>query len=149
MKRYAVSDEQKDPIIDDGQAYFVPNGPYLEMVKKYKGQAPVCHLFTNTCDHGSYCLQMSTCTGLAALDHADTKFSNGYAATGVGACIDGRHEFMLANGVGDLQKGERYVQSIALRILMLIVLLGSSIWTSLTCTHDNMRAGSGSLRCTI
>ena len=51
---------------------------------------------------------MSTCTGLAALDHADTKFSIGYAATGIGACIDGRHEFMLPNGVGDLQKGERY-----------------------------------------
>ena len=52
---------------------------------------------------------MSTCTGLAALDHADSKFSTGYAATGIGACIDARHEFMLANGVGDLQKGERYV----------------------------------------
>ena len=50
---------------------------------------------------------MSTCTGLAALDHADTKFSKGYDATGIGACIDGRHEFMLPNGVGDLQKGER------------------------------------------
>lgn len=50
---------------------------------------------------------MSTCTGLAALDHADTKFSNGYDATGVGAATDARHEFMLPNGVGDLQKGER------------------------------------------
>ena len=86
---------------------------------------------------------MSTCTGLAALDHADTKFSNGYAATGVGACIDGRHEFMLANGVGDLQKGERYVRPITLQVLMLRLLPGSSIWTLSIYTHDNMLADSG------
>ncbi|KAJ7677408.1 hypothetical protein B0H14DRAFT_3536656 [Mycena olivaceomarginata] len=46
--------------------------------------------------------------GLAALDHANTKFSRGYAATGVGMGVCARHEFVLPNGVGDLQKGERY-----------------------------------------
>ena len=51
--------------------------------------------------------QMSTCTGLSAVDHANTKFHKGYAATGVGAVVCARHEFMLANGVGDLQVGER------------------------------------------
>lgn len=50
---------------------------------------------------------MSTCTGLAALNHAETKFSNGYATMEIGACINVRHEFMLLNGIGDLQKGER------------------------------------------
>ena len=50
---------------------------------------------------------MSTCTGLSAVDHANTKFHKGYAATGVGAVVCARHEFMLANGVGDLQVGER------------------------------------------
>ncbi|KAK7018531.1 CxC2 domain-containing protein [Favolaschia claudopus] len=39
--------------------------------------------------------EMSTCSGLAALDYANTKFSRGYSATG-------------ATGVGDLQRGERY-----------------------------------------
>ncbi len=52
---------------------------------------------------------MSTCSGLAAIDHANTKYHKGYAATGVGAVICSRHEFMLANGVGDTQVGERYV----------------------------------------
>ena len=108
VKRYAVSDENKDPILDDGLAYFVPHGPYKEQIKKYKNQAAVSGSVIITVRNTPVIrIKMSTCTGLAALDHADTKFSNGYAATGVGACIDGRHEFMLPNGVGDLQKGER------------------------------------------
>lgn len=53
------------------------------------------------------CIQMSTCTGLAALDHANSKFSRGYATTGVGVGMCARHEFIQKNGVGDLQKGER------------------------------------------
>jgi hypothetical protein len=51
---------------------------------------------------------MSTCSGLAALDYANTKFSQGYSAMGVGMGVCTRHEFMLLNGVGDLQRGERY-----------------------------------------
>ena len=53
---------------------------------------------------------MSTCSGLAALDHANSKFSRGYATTGVGVSMCARHEFILKNGVGDLQKGERCVR---------------------------------------
>ncbi|KAJ3714963.1 hypothetical protein C8R42DRAFT_725909 [Lentinula raphanica] len=52
--------------------------------------------------------KMSTCTGLSALDHANTKFSRGYATTGVGLGVCARHEFIQRNGVVDLQKGERY-----------------------------------------
>jgi hypothetical protein len=52
---------------------------------------------------------MSTCSGLAALDYANTKFSRGYSTTGVGMGVCARHEFIQPNGVGDLQKGERYV----------------------------------------
>ncbi|KAE9403692.1 hypothetical protein BT96DRAFT_955932 [Gymnopus androsaceus JB14] len=50
---------------------------------------------------------MSTCTGLAALDHANTKYSWGYATTGVGLLVCARHEFVMPNSVVDLQKGER------------------------------------------
>ena len=41
VKHFDVSSETKDPIIDDGLAYFVPDKPYKELVKKYKSQAPV------------------------------------------------------------------------------------------------------------
>lgn len=55
---------------------------------------------------------MSTCTGLAALDHANTKYSRGYATTGVGLGVCARHEFIQKNGAVDLQKGERFVTSL-------------------------------------
>jgi hypothetical protein len=52
---------------------------------------------------------MSTCSGLSALDHANTKFSRGYGSTGAGMGLCARHEFIQRNGAGDLQKGERYI----------------------------------------
>ncbi|KAI0054994.1 hypothetical protein BV25DRAFT_1922198 [Artomyces pyxidatus] len=51
--------------------------------------------------------EISTCTGFAALSGANTKRSKGLRVTGVGA-VTCRHEFWQPNGVGDLQKGERY-----------------------------------------
>ena len=43
IKRFDISDENKDPILDDGLAYFVKNAPYKEQLKKYKNQAAVSH----------------------------------------------------------------------------------------------------------
>ena len=53
-------------------------------------------------------VQMGTCSGLSTLDHANSKYSKGYATTGV-VCATCRHEFILPEGVGPLQKGERLV----------------------------------------
>ncbi|TFK81526.1 hypothetical protein K466DRAFT_501978 [Polyporus arcularius HHB13444] len=92
LKRRAVSDEHKDPILGSGWGYFVEDSGYREILTQYAEQK-----------------EMSTCSGLAAIDHANTKYHKGYAATGVGAVICSRHEFMLANGVGDTQVGERYI----------------------------------------
>lgn len=58
---------------------------------------------------------MSTCSGLSALDHANSKYAKGYATTGI-VCTTCRHEFILPEGAGPLQKGERLVS-----ILMLFV----------------------------
>lgn len=52
-------------------------------------------------------VEMSTCTGLAALDYANTKFSKEYATTGVAMGVCARHEFVQPTGCVDLQKGER------------------------------------------
>lgn len=41
VKRYAISNEDKDPILDDGLAYWVKDGPYKEQIKKYKNQPAV------------------------------------------------------------------------------------------------------------
>ena len=50
---------------------------------------------------------MSTCSGLAALDHANTKYTKGCATSGI-LSLTCRHEFLLPEGTGPLQKGERY-----------------------------------------
>ncbi|KAI9061400.1 hypothetical protein FKP32DRAFT_1576075 [Trametes sanguinea] len=92
LKRRAISSEDKNPILGSGWCYFLEDTGYKELLQGYVKQD-----------------EISSCTGFSALDHADNKFSRGYAATGVGAAVCARHEFWLAQGVGDLQKGERYV----------------------------------------
>ncbi|KAJ7026230.1 hypothetical protein C8F04DRAFT_1268406 [Mycena alexandri] len=91
LKRRLVSSELRDPGLGTGWAYFVEQEPYRE------------YLLTTTNE-----TEMSTCSGLAALDYANTKFSRGYSTTGVGMGVCARHEFVQPTGVGDLQKGERY-----------------------------------------
>ncbi|KAJ7782955.1 hypothetical protein B0H16DRAFT_1709789 [Mycena metata] len=91
LKRRLISSELRDPGLGTGWAYFVEQEPY----RKY--------LLTTTNE-----TEMSTCSGLAALDYANTKFSRGYSTTGVGMAVCARHEFVQPTGVGDLQKGERY-----------------------------------------
>ncbi|KAF7322147.1 CxC2 domain-containing protein [Mycena kentingensis (nom. inval.)] len=91
LKRRMISSWLKDPGLGTGWAYFVEWMWYRDYLASTGVQK-----------------EISTCTGLAALDHANTKFSRGYAVTGVAMCICARHEFVLPNGVGDLQKGERY-----------------------------------------
>ncbi|KAF8194502.1 hypothetical protein K438DRAFT_1587977, partial [Mycena galopus ATCC 62051] len=86
-----ISSWAANPSIQDGWAYFVPSTEYMKYVATLEDQK-----------------EMSTCTGLSALDHANTKYSHGYAATGCGMVTCGRHEVMAKNGVGDLQNGEKY-----------------------------------------
>ncbi|KAJ7462644.1 hypothetical protein B0H11DRAFT_1734840 [Mycena galericulata] len=91
LKRRMISSELKDPGLGTGWAYVMENAPYRHFLLTVTDQK-----------------EMSTCSGLAALDYANTKFSRGYSTTGVGMGVCARHEFVQANGVGDLQKGERF-----------------------------------------
>ncbi|KAJ3817509.1 hypothetical protein F5880DRAFT_1626284 [Lentinula raphanica] len=91
LKRRLVSSEKLDPDLDVGGSYFTEDTLFRQYLSSVTDQQ-----------------EMSTCTGLSALDHANTKFSRGYATTGVGLGVCARHEFIQRNGVVDLQKGERY-----------------------------------------
>ncbi|KAE9402095.1 hypothetical protein BT96DRAFT_816969, partial [Gymnopus androsaceus JB14] len=91
LKRRNAGTWETDPPLCDGGSYFVESDPYRDYCAKMKDQDEIC-----------------TCTGLAALDYANTKYSKGYTTTGVAMCTCGRHEIVMANGVGDMQKGERY-----------------------------------------
>ncbi|KAH7917632.1 hypothetical protein BV22DRAFT_1108535 [Leucogyrophana mollusca] len=83
--------EAADPGLHTGLAYFLPGVLYNAHILKHASQKDI-----------------STCSGFKTLAHAESKFSTGLRATGVGLCLCACHEFIQANGVGDLQKGERY-----------------------------------------
>ncbi|KAJ6584551.1 hypothetical protein B0H19DRAFT_1206369 [Mycena capillaripes] len=85
--RGLVSSELKDPGLGTGWSYMTENVPYRKYLLTVTDQKEVT---------------------VAALDFANTKFSRGYSTTGVGMGVCARHDFIQPNGVGDLQKGERY-----------------------------------------
>ncbi|THU90019.1 hypothetical protein K435DRAFT_802306 [Dendrothele bispora CBS 962.96] len=90
LKRRLVSSEAKDPGLGTGWSYFVEDSPFRAYIKTVKAQT-----------------EMSTCSGLAALDYANTRYSRGYRATGVAIGVCARHEIVQRTGAVDLQKGER------------------------------------------
>ncbi|KAG1801184.1 hypothetical protein EV424DRAFT_1474766 [Suillus variegatus] len=93
LKRRAISSDTKDPGLSSGWGYFVNEKHY----KAYIG------------NNSAVIQERSACVNHNAVNMADVKISKGLAATGVGTVDCARHDMKLANGVGDLQKGERYV----------------------------------------
>jgi hypothetical protein len=81
-----VSTEARDPIIDDGLGYFCNRVGYK------------AHLNEE---------EISTCSGFQAMFLANAKRVKGLRTTGVGGVTCARHNIWLANGLGDLQRGER------------------------------------------
>ncbi|KAF7314619.1 CxC2 domain-containing protein [Mycena kentingensis (nom. inval.)] len=51
---------------------------------------------------------MTSCVAFAALLQQNSRSSTGLRVSGVGGVVCARHECVRPNGVGDLQKGERY-----------------------------------------
>ncbi|KAG1807216.1 hypothetical protein EV424DRAFT_1543991 [Suillus variegatus] len=92
LKRRAISKDGTDPGLSQGWAYFVEETAYKSHLQQYSGKPQ----------------EKSTCSSHNAVNMADTKASQGLAATGVGTIDCARHNMKLPNGVGDLQKGERY-----------------------------------------
>ncbi|KIK77166.1 hypothetical protein PAXRUDRAFT_393130 [Paxillus rubicundulus Ve08.2h10] len=93
LKRRLSSKDSVDPSLSRGWSYFVEELSY----KLYSSE------------HSNTRQEKSACSSHDAINGADTKNSVGLAATGTGSVCCARHETKLAGGVGDLQKGERYV----------------------------------------
>ncbi|KAF7783272.1 hypothetical protein Agabi119p4_2648 [Agaricus bisporus var. burnettii] len=93
LRRKHISSNEKDPAINQGYGYFVKSSLYQEHLQSHAGvkQEP------------------SKCVSHDAVNSADTKKTQGCAVTGCGAVDCARHEFRRPNAVGDLQKGERYL----------------------------------------
>ncbi|KAG2341292.1 hypothetical protein BDR05DRAFT_977042 [Suillus weaverae] len=83
----------KDPGLSPGWGYFVEEGQYKTYLR----------------NHADVTQEKSMCVSHNAINMVDTKLSKGLAATGVGSVVCVQHDMRLANGVGDLQRGEKYM----------------------------------------
>ncbi|KAG2101317.1 uncharacterized protein F5147DRAFT_812283 [Suillus discolor] len=93
MCRRNKSSEQADPSFSQGWAYFVEDSGFKSVLDTHAGLTQ----------------EKSSCTSHNAVNLADSKRVRGLAATGIGAVVCARHNFKRPSAVGDLQKGERYV----------------------------------------
>ncbi|KAG2127505.1 hypothetical protein DEU56DRAFT_872776 [Suillus clintonianus] len=93
LKRRAVSSDETDPSLSQGWAYFIEEKSYKSYILDRIGDVQ----------------EKSTCSNHNAVNMAETKSSQGLAATGVGTVDCARHNMKRPNGVGDLQKGEKYL----------------------------------------
>ncbi|KAG1890466.1 uncharacterized protein F5891DRAFT_1198160 [Suillus fuscotomentosus] len=93
LKRKAVSSDSVDPSLSRGWGYFVEDKAYKDFL--HSGADSI--------------QEKSMCSSHNAVNMADTKSNRGLATTGLGTVDCARHNMKLPNAVGDLQKGERYI----------------------------------------
>ncbi|KAG1758273.1 hypothetical protein EDD22DRAFT_981491 [Suillus occidentalis] len=95
LVRRNVSSDAVDPGLNRGYAFFVEETAYKDfLASHYRVGNPQ---------------EKSTCSSHSAVNLADTRASRGLAATGAGTVDCARHNFKRPCSVGDLQKGERYI----------------------------------------
>ncbi|KAG1786541.1 uncharacterized protein HD556DRAFT_1434721 [Suillus plorans] len=93
LKRHNVSSNKVDPSLAKGWAYFVEETEYKAFLGQCLGDEQ----------------EKSMCSSHNTVNMADTKLSQGLAATGMGTVDCACHNMKRPNGVGDLQKGEKYI----------------------------------------
>ncbi|KAJ6488184.1 hypothetical protein C8R47DRAFT_978857 [Mycena vitilis] len=92
MKRKQVSSEAVDPGLNNGAAFFSEVKTYMEHVGK----------------HWDVEQEKSRCVSHDAVNQPDRE-ARGTASSGIGTVDCARHNMKRPNGVGDLQKGEKYI----------------------------------------
>ncbi|KAF9511307.1 hypothetical protein BS47DRAFT_1373089 [Hydnum rufescens UP504] len=93
MKNHFKSGSCPDVGLGTGLLYFIEDAPYKSFLLNY-----ACEL--------SYLYQISTCSGLAALDLTNTWKLVGLRVTGVGVAVCAHQGCIHPLGLSDLQKGE-------------------------------------------
>ncbi|KAJ6501536.1 hypothetical protein C8R47DRAFT_1211112 [Mycena vitilis] len=91
LKNRIRANEHEDLPLGSGWGHLVEEAPYKEHLKGYIAEKDV-----------------STCIAFAALMQKDTRLTTGLRCSGVGGVVCARHETVRPQGIGDLQKGERY-----------------------------------------
>ncbi|KAJ7712961.1 hypothetical protein DFH07DRAFT_974842 [Mycena maculata] len=115
LKSRIRANAHDDPLLGPGWESFVEPTVYKEHLRSYVAEKDV-----------------SSCIAFAALLQKDSRAVAGLCCTGVGGCVCAWHECVRPNGIGDLQKGERYAN---MDFIALCALLGFCLlW--LTISHD-------------
>ncbi|KAJ7130587.1 hypothetical protein C8R44DRAFT_732099 [Mycena epipterygia] len=104
-----------DPLLRPGWGAFVEPSGYKEHLKGY--------IMENN---------VSTCIAFAALTQKETRNMSGLCMPGVGGCVCACHKVVRPNGLGDLQKGERYVN---MDYILMVSLAGFDLM-ELTVSYD-------------
>ncbi|KIL55458.1 hypothetical protein M378DRAFT_90872, partial [Amanita muscaria Koide BX008] len=94
LKRLNVSNSMQDPSLNHGYAYLVDENKFNAYLKEFGERIPD---------------DVSRCNNHDAIKSASMRGGKGTAATGVGTIECSRHDMKRPVSVGDLQKGERYV----------------------------------------
>lgn len=92
LKRFNVSNNQRDPGLNHGYAYVVEESRFKQYLATYDKKISE---------------EKSTCNNHDAIKLAQQRGVAGTAANGSGTAECGRHDMKRPNGIGDLQKGER------------------------------------------
>ncbi|KAG1887397.1 uncharacterized protein F5891DRAFT_1132270 [Suillus fuscotomentosus] len=93
LARHNVSSDIVDPGLNRGYVFFVEEHAYKD--------------FIGSCER--VVQELSSCSSHNAVNLADSRVSRGLAATGASTIDCARHNFKRPCSVGDLQKGERYL----------------------------------------
>ncbi|KAF8869326.1 hypothetical protein BD779DRAFT_1614547 [Infundibulicybe gibba] len=93
LKRLNISSNERDPGLNKGYSYIVEETQFKEFLKQY--------------DHTPQ--EPSTCNNHDAIKSASMRGGRGIASSGIGTIECSRHDMKRPCSVGDLQKGERYV----------------------------------------
>lgn len=96
LKRLVVSNDDRDPGLNQGTAYVVEETAYKKFLEHY---GPLVSS------------DSSTCSNHDAIKSASIRGGKGYSASGLGSVVCTRHDMKRPQSVGDLQKGERYVSN--------------------------------------
>ncbi|KAJ7025067.1 hypothetical protein C8F04DRAFT_1269674 [Mycena alexandri] len=91
LKNRLRANKRYNPSLGPGWGAFVEPEAYREHLKNYVGESDI-----------------STCIAFVVLLQKDSRLTTGLRTSGVGGCVCARHECVRPNGLGDLQKGERY-----------------------------------------
>ncbi|KAJ8092812.1 hypothetical protein PM082_023641 [Marasmius tenuissimus] len=91
QKARACPNNHQDPPLSPAAASWVPQELYMQEVAKHPKKHEISH-----------------CSSFSAIAQANTRKSKGLRATGIRSVTCARHGTFQPNGMGDLQKGERY-----------------------------------------